>query len=377
LLEAADQEIGPTDSAPKPSTQESFQSGARALQGFNPEISVVADMLLSGYLNKDGYRASDEGIERSGFSFRSFELSLQANLDPYSFAKFVLAAEDGETGLEEGYVRWVGLIPRTSILLGRFKQQLGVINRWHQHAFDQIDRPLVHSKFLGEEGLTGTGVSLQILPPPLWADAQELTVQVTNGENEALYSGEFFSLPSVLAHLKNYWDLSPSTYLELGLSGLAGLNNKRGYIDETAGTVLDESRRYTVLGAADLSISWAPVGQAKYRGVTSRSEILYLRKQIDNAGTRASGDALGGYTYLDIRTGPRSFVGARFDLGQNFGVDDHSWFWQASPYLTFWQSEFVFLRLQYGASKESSDELAHKVMLQVDWSAGPHKHDKY
>jgi len=378
LRNAADQEIGPTvTSEPTPGPEKGFQSGARALQAFNPEISVVADVLANGYLNEDGYLAGDEGVERSGLVFRVFELAFQSNLDPYSFAKFIFAHEGGHSALEEGYVTWVGLIPRTAITLGRFKEQLGVINRWHLHAFDQVDRPLVHVKYLGEEGLAGTGVSFKLLLPPMWAHAQELTLQVTNAENEALFSGELFSVPAVLGHLKNYWDLSPATYLELGLTGVWGLNNKRGYVDEATGDVLDEPLRHTVLGAADLTVSWLPPGRAKYRGVTWRSEILYLRKQVDDAGDEATGDALGGFTYLDVRTGPRTFVGARFDIGQNFDIGDHSWFWQASPYLTFWQSEFVYFRLQYGATKESAGDLAHKVVLQVDWSAGPHKHEKY
>ncbi len=378
LRAAADQEIGPTESAPAPGPEQGFRSGARALQAFNPEISVIADVVANGYLNDDGYLVGDEGVQRSGLLFRVFELAFQSNLDPYSFAKFIFSYEDGHAGLEEGYVSWVGLIPRLAITVGRFKQQLGVINRWHLHAFDQVDRPLVHTKYLGEEGLAGTGVSLRFIIPPVWAHAQELTLEVTNGENQALFAGEFFSIPSVLGHLKNYWDLDPATYLELGVTGLWGLNNKRGYVDETSGLVFDEPRRQTVLGAADLTISWLPPGRAKYRGVTSRSEVLYLRKQVDDgSGGRATGDALGGYTYLDVRTGPRTFVGARFDIGQNFAVDDHSWFWQASPYLTFWQSEFVFFRLQYDATRESEGQLAHKVMLQIDWAAGPHKHDKY
>jgi hypothetical protein len=53
-----------------------------------------------------------------------------------------------------------------------------------------------------------------------------------------------------------------------------------------------------------------------------------------------------------------------------------------SPYLTWWQSEFVRLRLQY--QHVSRDFLASwgnddddKVWFQITFAAGPHKHESY
>jgi hypothetical protein len=71
-------------------------------------------------------------------------------------------------------------------------------------------------------------------------------------------------------------------------------------------------------------------------------------------------------------------MGARLDAGMEPEAGIGGWFWQASPYLTFRQSEFVFMRLQYGYTWESgARDPEHVVMLQVDWSAGPHRHEKY
>ena len=56
------------------------------------------------------------------------------------------------------------------------------------------------------------------------------------------------------------------------------------------------------------------------------------------------------------------------------------------PYLTVWQSEFVYLRLEYqhgehipyqtpdGGLGRRTD---NRVLLQIDFAAGPHKHEKY
>jgi hypothetical protein len=386
LLAAADEEIASGDEA-EVQEGEVFQGGARALQGLNPEISVTGDLLGTLYLNKDFYVLEEVeqheghvhgGVQRSGLTVRLFEIAFQSNLDPFSFMKFILAMHEGSPEICEGYITWVGAIPRVALTLGKFHQQFGVINRWHEHALDQVDRPLIHTKYLGHHGLVGTGLGIKIMIPRAWAHAEELTIEVTNGENENLFAGEFFSIPTVLGHLKSYWDLNASTYLELGLSGVWGLNNRWGYIDDTLGQLINEGYRHTVLAGADLSLVWIPMGKEKYRGVAWRSEFLYLHKETEGDNGLEDIDALGGFTYLDVRVGPHVILGARFEAGQQPELHGNGWFWQASPYMTIWQSEFVYLRLQYNATWESGrHDPIHAVMLQTDLSAGPHKHEKY
>jgi hypothetical protein len=56
------------------------------------------------------------------------------------------------------------------------------------------------------------------------------------------------------------------------------------------------------------------------------------------------------------------------------------------PYITFWQSEFVYLRLEYQHGERipyvAFDETParrtdNRVLFQIDFAAGPHKHEKY
>jgi len=53
-----------------------------------------------------------------------------------------------------------------------------------------------------------------------------------------------------------------------------------------------------------------------------------------------------------------------------------------SPFLTFWQSEFVRLRAQYQhvsrdfASAHGPDD-DDRLWVQVTFAAGPHKHEEY
>jgi hypothetical protein len=233
--------------------------------------------------------------------------------------------------------------------------------------------------------------------PPIIAQANELTIEVTNAENQELFAGKFFSVPSVMAHLKNYYDFSDNTYLELGLSGLWGTNNKRGYVTGPPGNeqLDDEPWRHTAVAGVDLTVHWQPLERAKYRSFTWRSEGYFAWKQtatdpdlVTRGTAEADGEriAWGAYSYLDYQLGTRWFAGVRGDLALPLerAIDELAW--DVVPYLTFWQSEFVYLRLEYqhrerfphqclnGAMAQQGDD---RVMLQIDWAAGPHKHEKY
>jgi hypothetical protein len=369
-----------------------FKSGARALQAQNPEFSVTGDFLVRLWANdkfrkpyppvleieEEGEHHHDASSELSGFQLRALELNIQANLDPYSFAKAVIAFHAGEVEAEEAYMTWVGVLPRLNLTIGRFRQQFGVVNRWHTHALDQIDLPLSLQMAFGHHGLAQTGLSLKVMIPRLWAHAAELTIEVTNAENGDLYAGEFWSVPSVLGHLKNYYDLTDTTYLELGLSGVWGFNNRRSFLfhDETTDdvTVENEPWRNTVVAGADLTISWVPLDKAKYRGVTWRTEALYMYKETPDGDIQT----FGGYTYLDFRINQIVILGARLDAGQKPMMGDNREYVQASPYMTLWQSEWVYFRIQYNYLWQSGGyDPEHIVLLQADWSLGPHKHEKY
>lgn len=343
----------------------SFKEGSRSLQKLNPEISVTGDMLTRYLIDKPHY--TDDA--RSGFLFRVLGLHFQSNLDPFSFAK--VAIEFGADGAEvgEAYATWINPLPRMNLTLGKFRQQFGVINRWHEHALDQSSFPLPIQLYMGEEGLNQVGLSLDYLLPSLTAQVNELTFQLTNAQNEHLFSGRKFGLPALLLHWKNYYDLNRNTYLEWGLTGLAGAN-------DTLGFNFDSGHRWTYMGGLDLTLSWTPVNQALYKGFTWRTELFYLNKELDGLNTIK---ALGGYSYLDYRLSQQVIAGLRMDAAQPPVLDNaDQLLWQIVPYLTFWQSEFVKLRLEYHHLEgRNLDQKDNRMILQIDWAVGPHKHERY
>ena len=100
------------------------------------------------------------GGRRDNGVAREFEVALQSALDPYSSTKIFLTFENEEVGVEEGYIYWTGLPGRLRVDVGKFRQQLGDLNRWHLHALPETEYPLVYQRFLAPEGLAGVGLSL-------------------------------------------------------------------------------------------------------------------------------------------------------------------------------------------------------------------------
>jgi hypothetical protein len=362
LRQAAAQELAPSDTV---DTATTFTSGARMQPQLNPELSATGDIWLVG----DG---------REEAQLRGVELDLQSDLDPYSRMHLVLGFHGDHYGpllgeadhdeghehsaveVEEAYVTWLNLPGALTLTLGRKRQQFGVLNRWHAHALDQLDLPWALTESFGEEGLSGTGISLDWLMPRLWADANELTVEITNGDNETAFAGEDWDRPTALARLKNYWDLSQDSYLEIGLDAVRGAADPEG----------DLTNEFYAL---DATFNWNPMSAALYHDVTVRGMALLSRRELTPGNVR---EAWSGYLYGQGKLSRRWIAGARFDhIEDQFTPGHHAW--GISPYLTYWQSEFVRLRGQLSYRDDNLNGVDRAFALQVTFSAGPHKHESY
>ncbi len=346
-----------------------FKSGQRSLQAINPEISVTGDQYGLYTINENKYYPA----LKSGAYFRVLGIHIQSNLDPFSFAKVAVELTPQGIELGEVYATWTKFLPNISITAGKFRQQFGVVNRWHAHSLDQFDFPLAMTTILGEEGLNQIGLSFDWTMPSLTSDANSLALQITNGQNEQLFAGETFTFPSALLHFKNYWDVTRNTYLELGFTGMYG-TNKTAIFDST-GNSTGEYDGTTLLGGIDLTYFWEPVNQTLYRSFIWRSELYYGNKEIyDNRIT-----AFGGYTYVEYKFAEQWQTGVRFDYTQPFEIDNSSRYsYQIVPYITYWQSHWVKLRLQFNYLNGTDySEGIGTLRLQLVWAIGPHKHDRY
>lgn len=329
----------------------------RNLNRFNPEISVTGIFL--------GQAADDA---REEFRAQEFELDLQSALDPFSRARVTVAfSDEGEVEIEEGWVSYSALPGGLQLFAGKFRQRFGPLNRQHLHALPQVDYPLVFQSFFGEEGLAQTGISLDWTLPRLGSAATELTLEITDGESE-IFGGESFERLAVLGRAKSFWELSPSAWFEWGLSGIWGEAPDEG--SGGGGT-------HRVLGT-DFTYHWQPPSRAKYRELTWRTEILWSRR-ADEPGLGGGGrqDARGGYSYLETLVAQNLYAGLRLDRVED-PLDPSLRLWGVSPYLTFWQSEYVRLRGELRhLSGDLGDLSENQLFLQLTWAAGPHKHETY
>lgn len=368
-----------------------YKFGGLSLQQLNPEISVSGDFVAH-------YRHQPETRERTDAQMRGLELNFQSYLDPFSRLKATTHIhDDGEVHMEELYFTRFSVLENTNLDLGRFRQQFGVINRWHEDALDQVQYPLALQRIFGEEGLSQTGASLEWTLPPWGRAYQGLTLQVTNTENERLFAEDALGNPSLLFHYKNYRDLSRDTYLEFGLSGLFGWNDEWAVQldgDPELETIHD-SLGTRVFGA-DLSFLWEPVDRALYRNIEWRSEIYLLDRDIlapDNSGSDTL-NAWGLYSYVQSKVARNMEIGMRYDYYEPDGkgyagttgaslvplayTADDAYRWQLCPYVTWWQSEWVKFRLEYDyADGRGMEKPEHLVLFQAIFAAGPHKHERY
>jgi hypothetical protein len=328
-----------TIGSPRPVTA---RSSAAAL---NPEISATADIRLTGSRRND--QVAGEA--------REIEVALQSTLDPYSTGKIFLTFEDDHVGVEEGYVYWSGLPGRVRVDLGLMRQQVGDLNRWHAHALPESEYPLVYQRFLGEEGLAGAGVALYgALPLSLAGATHEVWLQGTSAESDPLYgSGRHGTL---LGRIQTFWQLSRSAYGQIGFTALGGNA---------------DSLRSRVLGL-DLRLTWRPPQAGTRRDVTFRAEGYRLR--ADEPGVVTT--RYGGFLDLTARVSRRWILGARYDhveAPRGARRDE----WQISPTLTWWQSEFVYLRLEGQRRRDPASGHDDRLLLQAVVAMGPHKHETY
>jgi len=365
-----------------------YKFGGLSLQQLNPEISVSGDFV--GH-----YRHQAETRKRTDAEIRGLELNFQSYLDPYSRIKATTHISDDGVDLEEAYLTHFTVLENATLDLGRFRQQFGVVNRWHEDALDQVQYPLALQRIFGDGGLYQTGASIEWTLPK-WGQAyQGLTFQVTNTENERLFGEDTLGNPSLLVHYKNYRDLSRDTYLEFGLTGLFGWNDEWSVLK---GSTLENE--HDTLGTrvfgADLSLLWEPADQALYRNVEWRSEVYFLNRDIlapDDSG-RDNLNAWGAYSYLQSKVARNLDIGVRADYYQPDSKDyantagasvvplaytaKNAERWQVCPYITWWQSEWVKLRCEYDyAFGRGTEDTEHVLWLQAIFSAGPHKHERY
>jgi hypothetical protein len=216
---------------------------------------------------------------------------------------------------------------------------------------------LVYQRFLDPEGLTGVGLSLYTaLPVSLAGGTHEVWLQGTTARSEPLYADG--RQPTLLFRLQNFWQLSRSTYAQLGFTGTGGNNDAADLRSRLAGL--------------DFRLTWRPPAAGTRRDVTLRAEGYRLHATELGSTT----NRYGTFVDLNAKLSRRWVVGGRYDwVEAPRGPSDTEW--RLTPSVTWWQSEFVYLRLEGEHRHTDLEGTRNLLTLQAVWAMGPHKHETY
>lgn len=380
-LKASSQEQAVVEVSAEPSTGATASANA-----FNPAISLILNGLFENHSQDlaDYQRAGfplvgEGGPGTQGLHVGESELTFAANIDDKFYGQLTLAMEieDGEThtGIEEAYIETTALPGGFTARAGRFYSDIGYLNSHHTHTDFFSDRPLAYQAFLGNQ-YGDEGVQLLWVAPTetylmLGSEAFRGSLYPASGaEHGGIGANTFFVKAGGDIGIENSW-LAGASFLHTDTSeGEDGFNGENN------------------LYLFDLTWKWAPHGAFKDSGIVLRGEafiddrdgyVLDL-EDPDALAQPWNGKRRGAYLegiYRFSRT---------WDTGYRY---DRLWAASDGPYasdfdprrhtamLTWHNSEFSLLRLQYSNDQPQPHFTDNLLTLQYQVSLGAHGAHKF
>ena len=313
---------------------------------FNPDIAVIGNFL--GAAGKNDSSTAPPSLEMA-----ESEASFQAIVDPYARADFFLTFGPEEVGVEEGFITFPTVPGGLLLKVGKLRDAFGKVNGMHAHVLPWTDRPLVIGDLVGgEDGLADAGLSLSRLIPNRFLFL-EATAQAYQG-NSAIFAAPKRSDLAYVGHLRAYRDLGESSNLDFGGSFAHGHN----------GVTADTTTR---LWGADLTFRWRPLRRAIYRRFLARTELVWSRRE----GEEAPSSAFGMYASADYQFARRWFLGGRYDRAER--AEDASLHDEGgSLLLSWWPSEFSQIRGQFRHTDYAEGTAANEFLFQFLFAIGAH-----
>ncbi|MGH7461249.1 MAG: hypothetical protein ACREMA_09505 [Longimicrobiales bacterium] len=367
----------------RPGARPRLQTPAQqAAQSLNPDISVIGELLTD--LSNGTPRFTTEGDR---FEVREVEVGIQAAVDPFFRADFFIGFHPDGAEIEEAYVTALSLPGGLQAKLGQFRVPINKVNLIHRPELITVDYPLMIRDFFGEEGLASPGVSLSRIFAP-FGFFQEIIVygigRLTGHEHEheeevlefieAVDRDRLRNQVAFGGQLRNFYDVTPATNLELGFSAVTGrvreFDPDCEVIDPCPPIIPTEVFENQSFYGAYFTVRWRPPQRALYRSFIWNNEFLI------NSGHH--GSRAGAFSQAQYQLTRRTFLGARFDaveLADELLLDDDSeWLTALSGYLTVFPSEFSRFKLglerTFGGS-EFGDQW--RSVLQTTFAIGPHR----
>lgn len=343
-----------------------------------PDISAVGDLI--GDFSPEA--STQEDGSRMGI--REIEIALQAAVDPYFRGDIFLGFSDAEgVHIEQAFLTATA-IPGLEVRGGRFLMPVGKQNTTHRHDLHTIEYPWVIQRFLGEEGLKGTGLYVSRIFAPL-GFYQELLLTAVDRLGEAPedlvlekpvnqdLDGLAFS-----ARLRNYWDLSQAANVEVSASALAGrVEQPFDFGGSPPAADVNAVAANQRLFSGDVTFRWRPLQQGLYRSFIAQGEFYVQQNERsdDPAFGGPSRDFNGAYGFARWQLTRRWYVAARYDWLEDPELGGET-LNAVSGYLQWFPSEFSKLTAAFERLMPAAVvgvDATNRILLQASFAIGPHK----
>tara|TARA_B100000929_G_scaffold133718_1_gene105941 strand:+ start:3634 stop:4722 length:1089 start_codon:yes stop_codon:yes gene_type:complete len=341
----------------------------------NPQFSVVGDLIMDDLQKNPNLYSS--GIE----------IAVQGYVNPFARADVYLHKHNDESAMElEEAVMTIerGLPFGLGLRVGKFRPDLGKINKDHAHLFPFIEAPSGMANILGEEFWAGTGLEASIFLPLPWysnfsigsfdsglgghnhgsekedvhyedKDEYKEKDEHDHGKNEK--QEQVFS-----ARWGNFFELNNINHIEIGTSYYRDPENN--------------------LMGADFKYKWRP---NKYRSITIQGEIVQLNIKEEHHDEEHHDEVHKGEYNIKSDAG-YLMINYQFNKSFNFGIigDYYKETYketEINPSIFFGFSpaeESTVFRLKVGQVEDHESHKKHlKTTAQIIWSLGPHKPHRY
>ena len=323
-----------------------LQPGPGSSKAFNPDIAAIGNFV--GVAGKNPI-SGQPSLEMS-----EVEATFQAIVDPFGRADFYLSAGPEGVELEEGFITFSALPANLLLKVGKMRAQFGKVNTTHTHQMPTADRPLVTTNLVGgDEGISDSGLSLShLLANPLLF--VELTGEVYQGSSD-VFQTDSRSRLNYVGRVRAYRDITEGSNLDVGTSVAFGPTD--------AGINTDKR----MIGV-DATFRYRPLRRAIYRRFLARTELVWSREDLADAGR---GSAFGFYLLGDYQFARRWYLGARYDESDRspaVSLRDTG----GSLFLTFWPSEFSQIRGQFRRTRYGEGVTANELLVQFRFGIGAH-----
>lgn len=369
--------------------QESQTFFGKALNAFNPEISVIGTFAAAYYSQDEPFVFAENDPENTGVNVQEIEVGFQGVVDSFFRYDMFLSFSTEGVELEEAYGTTLFSLPLNSqFRIGRARAKFGRINQLHRHAQDFVTLALPAAQFLGEH-LNPTSIEANFLVPVPWylelsasGGSPDVETPTFARDEDANDLGRLL----YIFHVSNFFELSEALGVSLGGSFATGSN----------GTAAGERSN---LYGIDLYAKYRPLKNNPYQEITFQSEFMYLDAQTPEETL----ENWGWYAQSVYRFAKRWNTGFRFgiidtntpvtEVEEDGVIEPTNLFayirneegeeeeamlgllgrtYRISPMLTFNPSEFSQIRLQYDYLNQDFTENQHAIFLQFQYAIGAH-----